>query len=232
MTTPVPHSPAVVLRITLAQATPPLRAAAAEIWRRPGIERRYPVYLRRMHEVVRASVPLMELAAQRCRLLGPVDPVAVALRHYLEAHIEQERGHDDWLLDDLAAADPGPAGAGVPPPVVARLVGTQYYWIAQHHPVALLGYIAVLEGNAPDVRLANRIMATAGVSEAAVRTVRAHAELDTDHTGAVYALLDTLPLTPTQLAAVTVSGLHTTRALMALFEHIARVPTDIEHGGT
>jgi hypothetical protein len=234
-----PRAPATVLRMKLALAMPPLRLAAAEVWRRAGLDRRYVTYLRSMHEVIRASVPLMELAAHRCHLLGPHDPVAMPLQRYFEAHIREEEGHDDWLLEDLAVADRAPSGPpSPPPPAVARLVGAQYYWVNHHHPVALVGYIAVLEGNAPHVGLADQIVRVAGVPEAAVRTVRAHAELDGGHTNALYALLETLALTPSQVDAVTVSALHTAASLASLFAQIAAVPADSapsltrsEHGG-
>jgi hypothetical protein len=222
------RSDAAVLRATFALATPALRAASADLWRRPGLTERYPEYLRVMHGVIRASVPLMELAVRRCVALGPDDPVAAPLHAYLRQHIVEEIGHDDWLLTDLAAlgADPARPLTEHPPAVVARLVGAQYYWIEHHHPVALLGYIAILEGNAPTVRLADWLSSGAGLPAAAVRTVREHAELDTGHTDAVYDLLDELPLTVAQTNVVAVSGLHTADALMTLFAHI------VNPGGT
>ena len=30
----------------------------------------------------------------------------------------------------------------MPSPAVAALVGSQYYWLLHHHPVALLGFVA------------------------------------------------------------------------------------------
>jgi pyrroloquinoline quinone (PQQ) biosynthesis protein C len=177
-----------------------------------------------MHGVIRASVPLMEFAAYRCDELAERDPVAGPLRRYLTAHIAEERGHDDWLLADLVAlgCDPAPVLVEQPPPAVARLVGAHYYWVAHHHPVEILGYIAVMEGNAPAVPLARWIVSHAGVPDAAVRTVREHAELDGGHTDAVFDLLDTLPLSAAQVHAVTISGLYTVEALIELFTHIAR----------
>lgn len=213
-----------ILRTKFAQAAPALRAASAELWLAPGLGRRYPAYLRAMHGVVRTSVPLMELAARRCAELGPGDPVCAPLRRYLETHVAEEHGHDDWLSADLAVlgGDPAAALAEPPSPAVARLVGAQYYWIEHHHPVALLGYIAVLEGNAPTAALADWITSAGGLPDAAVRTVREHADLDAGHTEAVFELFDALPLTAAQLNAVAISGLHTAHALTALYAHLLR----------
>jgi Iron-containing redox enzyme len=213
-----------VLRIKLEQADPVLRAAAAALWWADGLGERYPRYLWAMHGVIRASVPLMQAAAARCAELSDADPVAAPLREYLRLHIAEERDHDEWLLQDLAAlgVDPAAVRTEQPPLTVARLVGPQYYWIEHHHPVALLGYMAVLESNSPHARLADHIMAEGRVPEAAVRTVRAHAALDPGHSDAIFELLDALPLTGAQASAVTISALSTVEALIALFVHIGR----------
>jgi hypothetical protein len=225
-----PMTASTALRTKLAQAFPTLRKAAGGLWSGSGLERRYPEYLRTMHGVIRASVPLMELAARRCAAHRADAPIAGPLHDYLEKHIVEERGHDDWLLADLASlgCDPVRVLATPPVPAVARLVGPQYYWIEHHHPVALLGYIAVLEGNAPATGLVDRIMADLRLPASAVRTVREHAALDGQHTDEVYALIDGLPLTPAQAYAVAVSGLSTVDALVGLFAHIvAAAPPDL-----
>jgi hypothetical protein len=218
------RSTGAAVRTKFAQAAPALRGAAADVWRLPGLKRRYPEYLRAMHGVIRASVPLMEFAARRCAELAGTDPVAGLLRPYLIRHSAEERGHDDWLLADLAAlgCDPGRLLAEQPSPAVARLVGPQYYWIDHHHPVALLGYIAVMEGNAPAVSLGGWIVSRTGAPASAVRTIREHAELDSGHTDAVFELLDRLPLSSAQATAIATSGLYTVDALIALFADIVQ----------
>ncbi|MFF7633033.1 iron-containing redox enzyme family protein [Kitasatospora sp. NPDC008050] len=213
------------LRLKLDLAAGPLRAAMADLWRPEGLTTRYAGYLRTMHEVIRASVPLMELAVRRCARLAPADPVAGPLGAYLAEHIEEERGHDDWLLADLAAAglDPLPPRAQ-PPVAVARLVGPQYYWIEHYHPVSLLGYITVLESNAPAPWLAERLAADTGLPGAAFQTVSHHAALDTGHCADLERILDRLPLDAAQESAVAVSALHTVDAAAELFTRLARPP--------
>lgn len=214
------------LRLELSLAQPVLRAAAARMWRSDaGLPGRYRHYLRAMHQVVRASVPLMERAAARCEAL-PRDPLAPALARYLRTHATQERGHDDWLLTDAEAAGtaPGELTDAVPPAHVAALVGAQYYWIEHSHPVALLGYIAVLEGNAPAPGLAGRLAGETGLPRAAFETVRLHADLDDGHSADLDRLLDRLPLDPAQRSLVAVSALHTVATLTELFDRIATAP--------
>jgi heme oxygenase-like protein len=210
------------LRAKLDLAAPAVHAATDRLWHAPGLAERYPRYLRAMHGVIRASVPLMELAARRCADRGDDDPVAGPLGRYLREHVKEEAEHDEWLLADLAVLghDPDRTRDALPPTEIARLVGPQYYWIEHHHPVMLLGYIAVLEGNAPAGWLADRIVADTGVPAAAVRTVRAHAGLDTAHADEVFTLIDTLPLTTAQRAAVTISSLSTCDALLRVLDAI------------
>lgn len=211
----LPFSAALGLKLSL--GAPALEAALRRLWRPDGLTARYGAYLAAMHQVIRASVPLMERAALRCREL--TDPVAGPLARYLEEHVEEERGHDDWLVADLAAAglDPAELLARQPPVAVARLAGPQYYWIEHHHPVALLGYIRVLEGHAPAPWLAGRLQRGTGLPAAAFRTVAEHAGLDGGHLAGLDRTLDALALSPARQREVTVSALQTLDAAIELF---------------
>src|SRR2546429_520773 len=62
-------------------------------------------------------------------------------------------GHHGRPREDLGMRGGPGGGVGRRPPAdsTARAVGAQYYWIRHHHPVALLGYVAVLEGRPPSV---------------------------------------------------------------------------------
>jgi hypothetical protein len=173
-----------------------------------------------MHPLVRASVPLLERAAERCAELG--DPASRRLAAYFTRHAEEERDHDVWLLDDLAAAGAGPAA--VPHPAAVELAGAQYYRIEHEHPVALLGYIAVLEGNAPGPRLADRLAEVTALPQGAFRTLRTHAELDGGHLDDLHRILDDLATAPSLQTAVSVSALHTAGLLTRLFLSLADDP--------
>ncbi|WP_406055549.1 iron-containing redox enzyme family protein [Streptomyces sp. NBC_01077] len=208
------------LRTKLSPTTPVLRAATSALWRPDGLRERYVRYLAAMHPLVRASVPLLVRAAERCAERD--DPAARRLAAYYIRHAEEERDHDAWLLDDLAAAGAGPAA--VPHPVVVELAGAQYYRIEHEHPVTLLGYIAVLEGNAPGPRLADRLTEVTGLPGGAFRTLREHAELDGGHLDDLHRVLDGLAPTPAQQTAVSVSALHTAHLLTRLFLALAADP--------
>ncbi|MEZ0111180.1 hypothetical protein ABH920_005195 [Catenulispora sp. EB89] len=216
-----------MLHVKISLADHALNAALDRLWRPDGLVLRYGRYLAAMHQVIRASVPLMDLAARRCAERGAADPLAARLHDYLVEHIDEERGHDLWLLDDLAVMH---GSNGVPEPsaglAAARLVGPQYYWIEHGHPATLLGYIAVLESRAPAVWLADRLALDTGLPTEAFRTVRAHAELDGGHTSQLDELLDDLPLSRAQDAAIGVSALHTIGALTELIRELSPDATD------
>lgn len=208
------------LRTKLMPTTTVLRAATAALWRPDGLRQRYLRYLAAMHPLVRASVPLLERAAERCAELG--DPAARHLAAYYTRHAAEERDHDTWLLEDLAVAGAGPAA--VPHPVVVELAGAQYYRIEHEHPISLLGYMAVLEGNAPGPRLADRLAEATGLPDGAFRTLREHAELDGGHLDDLHRVLDELAPAPDRQTAVSVSALHTANLLTRLFLSLAADP--------
>ena len=122
-----------------------------------------------MHWIVRASVPLMETARKRALAEMPSrDPVAATVATYFEKHIDEEEGHDEWLLEDLEAlgAIAQTCSDRPPSPTVAGVIGAQYYWILHFHPVALLGYSMLLEGYAPAPADVEDLMATDGLRPA------------------------------------------------------------------
>jgi hypothetical protein len=195
----------------------------------PRVRDLYPEYLFMGHCVIRASVPLMETARERALSMAPSDPVAAELAGYLGEHIDEERHHDEWLLDDLVAIGVERAGVVARPPsaTVASAVGAQYYWILHYHPVALLGWIGLLEGYPPWPETIDRLMARTGYGPEAFRTLIAHAELDPHHGDELFEALDRMSLTAEQSAAIGLNGMSSVHLLaIALDEVTGRVPVD------
>ena len=201
-----------LLRWKIGLVLPQLLAAGDRLLAHPHVRELYPEYLFTSHCVIRASVPLMETGRKRAAELASVDPVAAALAPYLEHHIPEELDHDEWLLDDLEVLgrDRDTVLARPPSTTVAGLVGAQYYWMLHYHPVALLGYIAVLEGYPPSIKMIDGLAASTGYSREAFRTMIGHAELDPGHSEELDELLDGLPLTREHSAVMGLSAIHTT----------------------
>jgi hypothetical protein len=169
-------------------------------------------------------VPLTEAALTRSRELVDVDAVAAPLSAYLEEHVEEELDHDETLLDDieLLGFDRGSVVARMPSPAVAALVGSQYYWIFHYHPVAFLGFVALMEGYPPTPELIETLIARTGFPAEAFRTYIEHGELDPRHREHLDRTIESLPLTGEHESAIGLSAIASAglaaRALAELLE--------------
>jgi hypothetical protein len=203
------------LRGTLGLVFGELVRAGERLVGQPRIRDLYPEYLFTIHCVIRASVPLMETARERARSMAPDDPVAAGLADYLGEHIEEERDHDEWLLGDLEAigVDRSSILPRPPSPTVASAVGAQYYWVLHYHPVALLGWIGLLEGYPPSTSMIDTLMTRTGYGPEAFHTLTAHAELDQGHGDELFETLDRLPLTEEQSTVIGLSAMSSVHLL-------------------
>lgn len=181
----------------------------------------YPEYLVLTHMIMRASVPLMTEVLRRVRET-PGDPLSEGLETYFERHLVEEQGHDEWLLDDLQqlGVERDQVIGRMPPAAVAAMVGAQYYWVRHHHPVAFLGYVAVIEGYPAPSEDIDEMAARSGLPPAAFSTWLKHAALDPHHRREFDELLDTLPLGPDDVTCICVSGATTVRFATAAFAQL------------
>jgi heme oxygenase-like protein len=214
------RSNSATLRFKIELARPRLLIASDELWSHEAIAAHFDQYLLALYGAVRATVPLMEKALERCRGMA-ADPLATRLAPYFERHIEEERGHDAWLREDMrhvGLSEEAIAGS-LPSPEVATLVGSQYYWILHEHPVALLGAFAVLEGYPADPQALDEL-ALRGVPRAALRTFYKHAMIDVHHRRELDEALDGLPLLPQHERLIGLVALDTIEKLSSVLESI------------
>ena len=208
------------LRGKIELVIPVLRAADDRLVRHPRLDALYREYLSTSHGVVRASVPLMQAALEEADRLD--DPPAHRLARYLRHHIDEELDHDEWLLEDLESLGVERAGvlARPPPAAVAALVGAQYYWTLHYHPIALLGYMAVLEGHPPSPEQIDLLMERTGFSPRAFRTLIEHAALDPGHGDEIFGMLDELSCGEDLSAVLGLSAMHTVVGLAEVIEAV------------
>jgi hypothetical protein len=211
-----------VLRRKIALALPPLVAAQRRLDQHPDPAAAWLAFLGVLYGSIRASVPLLETARDRARDLSPTDPLAAGLVDYLRAHAEEERGHDEWLLQDLQSVGVAPAELLSRPPsgAVAALVGAQYYWVLHYHPVCVLGYLMVIEGNPPNRRSLQDLQNRSGLPASAFRTMFEHADLDIGHAAELADLLDRLPLSSSHNEALGLSAISTIAGLTRLLKEL------------
>jgi hypothetical protein len=215
------------IRATLSLTQGRLTELIRRVWYHPRLAEVYPEFLFATYGVTMASAPAMRYAADRCDDLGN-DPLREQLRAYYQEHAEEEQNHGEWLLSDLASL--GIARERVlqrlPYPSVAALVGSQYYWIQHVHPVAYLGYLAVLE-SPTEAGFLYEVHARTGIPLSSMSCHLRHAELDLTHVAELDAEIDALPLTRKQEELIAVSAIatigHLERVFADIVEHFERI---------
>ncbi|MFF4622883.1 iron-containing redox enzyme family protein [Nonomuraea jabiensis] len=199
---------------------PALLARTERMWRHPAPRELYLEWLRALHGMLRATVPLILDATTAC--LARDDEIARGVAVYLARHVHEEYGHDQDVVNDYARAggDAETLFTDPPPPCVAAVVGSQYYWIRHAHPVALLGHVAVLEGYPPPPDLAPLLSRRTGLPLDAFRTLATHAVVDGTHREELWRAIDRLPLTPEAESLIGLSALNTAYGLAQLVDAV------------
>ena len=154
--------------------------------------------------------------------MAEIDPVALDLARYLEEHVDEELGHDETLLDDLEllGVDRARVLERMPTPTVASLVGSQYYWIHHHHPIAFLGFVALMEGDPPTREIVETLISATGYPRAAFQTLVEHGELDPGHRDRLDRTIDSLPLTSEHETIMGISAMYSATLLPGTIEEI------------
>ena len=150
-----------------------------------------PSYLAFLHEAyhhVSHTVPL--LAACKAAL-----PARHAwLRPALDEYIDEERGHDEWILDDVRACGGDADAVRRARPAIATevMVAYAYDTIERCNPLGFFGMVHVLEGTSVSLALlaADAIQRPLGLPDAAFSYLRSHGTLDRKHTADFARLMD------------------------------------------
>ncbi len=222
------HSDVLWSKIRLAEDR--LVSASNRFWMHPDLPTLLPHFLVQLHRVMQSGISLMRTARDRALTL-PDDAVASLAAAYLDLHIDEEKDHDQWLLDDIATLGI-PADEvfnTIPLPSVVSLVGAQYFWMLHIHPVTVFGYLIVLEGYPPLVDQLEEIRIRTGLPATAFRCLKSHAEDDPDHIAALNRTLDSMPLTQEQTRFLALSAFHTIDAVASILEELTEAHTVSEN---
>jgi pyrroloquinoline quinone (PQQ) biosynthesis protein C len=141
--------------------------------------KRYAAFLREAYHHVKHTVPLLMACGSR------LDDGRARLRAAVEEYIAEERGHDEWILDDLRACgeDAGAVRAGMPAPATELMVAYVHDYIARINPVGMFGMVHVLEGTsrALATRAAQAIAQALRLPPSAFTYLTSHGRLDQEH---------------------------------------------------
>jgi len=150
------------------------------------------------------------------------DTLAPPMIRYLEQHAEEETGHDEWILDDAEAM--GMSRDEIlnrrPGQNASHIVGAQYYWIYHYHPVAFLGYIAVMEGNPASTDFFEDVARRNGLPLETISSFLYHSKIDPTHKTDLDRLLDDLPLGPKETELIGLSALRTIQYVTTMLKEV------------
>jgi hypothetical protein len=110
--------------------------------------------------------------------------------------------------------------ARLPKESATQLVGVQYYWIEHYNPISLAGYIATMEGDPPSMEFIEDVASRNNLPLKCFSSFAYHAKIDLQHRRELDEALDSLPLTPDDLALIGLSSLRTIRMMSEIMDDI------------
>ncbi|AZE11406.1 MULTISPECIES: TenA family transcriptional regulator [Pseudomonas] len=175
----------------------------------------YRAFLAQAYYHVRHTVPLMMACGARL-------PLRLEwLRKAVCEYIEEEYGHEQWVLDDIEACggDRDEVRNGRPSLPIELMVSFLYDLIARDNPVGLFGMVNVLEGTsiALATHAAGSIRQRLGLPETAFSYLSSHGSLDVEHMQTYRRLMNTLD-DPADQAAV----IHASKVVYRLYTDMFR----------
>jgi len=176
---------------------------------------RYLAFLEQAWHHVRHTVPLLMAVGSR------LPDRHASLGHDILHYLEEEIGHDDWILNDIEAAGGNRQAVQQSTPNVETDALVAYAWdtVQRRNPVGFFGMVYVLEGTsvALAVRAADAIEKSLRLPPTAFTYLRSHGTLDQQHIEDLASILDRLT-DPADRAAVTQCA----RAMFWLYGHLFR----------
>ena len=176
---------------------------------------RYLAFLEQAWHHVRHTVPLLMAVG------GRLPDRHASLSHDILHYLEEEIGHDDWILNDIEAAGGNRRAVQQSTPNVETDAMVAYAWdtVQRRNPLGFFGMVYVLEGTsvALAVRAADAIQTSLQLPPTAFTYLRSHGTLDQQHIEDLGSILDRLT-EPADRAAVTQCA----RAMFWLYGHMFR----------
>ena len=139
----------------------------------------YVAFLTQAYHHVKHTTPL--LMACGSRLPERYAGLRKAIAHY----IEEEIGHEEWILNDIAACGGDPEAVRASQPALATevMVAYAYHQIDRGNPLAFFGMVHVLEGTSTAIatNAAAIIREKLGLPATAFSYLVSHGSLDLEH---------------------------------------------------
>lgn len=139
----------------------------------------YVAFLEQAYHHVKHTTPLLMAVGSRL----PEDKEW--LRDAVAEYIEEEVGHQEWILNDIAACgyDKEAVRRSTPHPETELMVAYAYDTVNRVNPVGFFGMVQVLEGTSVSIaeNAADKIRATLKLPQQAFSYMYSHGSLDQQH---------------------------------------------------
>lgn len=139
----------------------------------------YVAFLCQAYHHVKHTVPLLMAAGAR------IPENKEWLRSAIAEYIEEELGHQEWILNDIAACgfDKESVRNSSPSLATELMVSYAYDTINRINPLGFFGMVHVLEGTSISIadKAANKIRESAHLPQNAFSYLYSHGELDIEH---------------------------------------------------
>ncbi len=160
----------------------------------------YLAFLTEAYHHVKHTVPLMMAVGAR------LDEKHGWLRAAAAEYIEEEIGHEEWILNDIRACggDPNTVRCGVPEFATEMMVAYAYDTVQRRNPVGFFGMVQVLEGTSIQLatNAAHIIKDKLALPAQAFSYLLSHGSLDLEHIEFFRSLMDRLDDQADQAAVI------------------------------
>ena len=141
----------------------------------------YRAFLHDLYHIVWNFCPIMAAAASRC------DDRFAVVRYDLYNRIAEEKGHEEWVIEDLRAigGDVDAARSQPPSAPIQAMIAFNYWGSDRRHACSVLGMLYVLEviSSVYGGRVSDAIARATGrdVAAGGFKFLTSHASMDLDH---------------------------------------------------
>ena len=175
----------------------------------------YAAFLVQAYHHVKHTVPLLMATGAR------LPESREWLREAIAEYIEEELGHQEWILNDLEACGYQREQARRSQPALATELMVSYAWdtVTRLDPVGFFGMVHVLEGTSVRIagQAADRIRAALGLPKQAFSYLYSHGALDQQHVEFFERLVNRLDDPAEQRAVI-----HSARVFYRLYADVFR----------
>jgi heme oxygenase len=175
----------------------------------------YVAFLTQAYHHVKHTVPLLMAAGSR------IPSTHEWLRDAIVEYVDEEHGHERWILDDIAACggDADMVRRGRPELPCELMVAYAYDQIMRVDPLGFFGMVHVLEGTSVKgaTRAADALAASLRLPKSAFSYLSSHGSLDIEHVNFFAGLMDGI-VDPREQEVV----LHAARVFFRLYGDVFR----------